>query len=466
MSRFSDPSWLQNIVPATRVILLSISLGLLFVFSAANPCGAATQLSSEQQAVEDKLLDDAAKTIEQYRKGNVAIQIVSTDGQPVQDADITVRQVRHDFLFGCIGFLLVQNRRDEPLDLFKKRFADLFNFAIMPFYWASYESQPGQTMQEPTAAAVRWCHDNDITVKGHPLVWANRAGVPSWLRDRSGAERVQLAQQRVQREVSSFAGQIDIWDVVNEAVNMRPFDDLDSRDYIQAPISKIVPYVEKSFRTAHAANPQAHLILNEFNLIPQPKVRERFYQLAKELQQRGVPISGLGIQAHEPSSEWFPPQEVRDTLDRLASLGLALHITEFIPQSGGRKITGGWRTGTWDQQAQADYAEQIYRLAFGHPKVVSINWWGLCDRHIWQPKGGLVDENYQPKLVYKRLMKLIHEQWTTNLATKSDANGKANFRGFHGTYKVTVKTADGATRSFDCGLHKGQENKWVLAMKQ
>lgn len=88
----------------------------------------------------------------------------------------------------------------------------------------------------------------------------------------------------------------------------------------------------------------------------------------------------------------------------------------------------------------------------------------LSDRHIWQPKGGLVDENYQPKLVYKRLMKLIHEEWTTSLTTKSDAGGEADFRGFHGRYKVTVKTMEGVSRSFDCDLKKGQENQWVFVL--
>jgi len=88
----------------------------------------------------------------------------------------------------------------------------------------------------------------------------------------------------------------------------------------------------------------------------------------------------------------------------------------------------------------------------------------LSDRHIWHPKGGLVDENYQPKLVYKRLMKLIHEEWTTRLTTKSDAGGEADFRGFHGRYKVTVKTTEGVSRSFDCDLKKGEENQWVFVL--
>ncbi len=118
--------------------------------------------------------------------------------------------------------------------------------------------------------------------------------------------------------------------------------------------------------------------------------RERFYQLVAELKRRGTPISGLGIQAHEPREEWFSPEKVRTTLDRLGELGYPLHITEYIPQSGGKPITGGWREGTWTEETQAEFAEQFYRLCFGHPAVVSINWWGLSDRQIWLPGGGLL----------------------------------------------------------------------------
>jgi GH35 family endo-1,4-beta-xylanase len=69
-------------------------------------------------------------------------------------------------------------------------------------------------------------------------------------------------------------------------------------------------------------------------------------------------------------------------------VSLAIPCITVIPQSGGKPITGGWREGTWTEEAQAEFAEQFYRLCFGHPAVASINWWGLSDRQIWLPGGG------------------------------------------------------------------------------
>jgi endo-1,4-beta-xylanase len=153
------------------------------------------------------------------------------------------------------------------------------------------------------------------------------------------------------------------------------------------------------------------------------------------------------------------------TLDRLGGLGYPLHITEYIPQSGGKPITGGWREGTWTEEAQAEFAEQFYRLCFGHPAVASINWWGLSDRQIWLPAGGLIDKEYEPKPVYNRLRDLIHRQWKTGLDVQTDEKGQATFRGFCGAYDVTVKLPDGRVRTFKAALQRGRDNQLTFTVE-
>ena len=143
-------------------------------------------------------------------------------------------------------------------------------------------------------------------------------------------------------------------------------------------------------------------------------------------------------------------------------MGFPIHITEFHPQSSGVPITGGWRTGSWSPEAQAEFTEQFVRLCFGHPGVVSINWWGFSDRNIWLPGGGLVDEEYRPKPVYLMLDKLINQTWRTNLSLQTGTNGMISFRGFYGNYDITLSTPDGKVRIFPIHLNKNQENKWVF----
>jgi GH35 family endo-1,4-beta-xylanase len=416
--------------------------------------------------VEAELLEKAKRNIERHRKADVVLRFLTQQGKPLKRAQVQVKQISQDFLFGCIIFDLVWV--DEPYkpELYKQKFKELFNFAVFPFYWRGYEPRQGQTMREKTAELARWCHENGITTKGHPLVWTNRSGVPEWLGQYPTEKTEELLLGRVGREVSGFAGQIDIWDVVNEPVNTRTWMHVGTSDYIREPIKEIADYVEKAFKTAHKANPKAHLILNEYNTIAKKDVRERFFQLVQELKRRQTPISGLGIQAHEPRQHWYPPNEVWATFERLASLGYPLHITEFIPQSGGKVITGGWRKGKWIEQTQAEFAEQFFRLSFGHPAVVSINWWGFSDRRIWLPGGGLLTKEYEPKMVYHRLRKLVHSEWKTEIKAKTDEKGIIKFRGFCGKYVISIKTKDGKTRSFDDACQKDRDNRWVFTLKE
>jgi len=426
--------------------------------------GVARCHAADVSTVEAELLKKAQSNIEQYRKGNAIIQFKTAEGKPIRHAEVEVTQVGHDFLFGCIIFDLVWTQDPYRPELYKRRFGDLFNFAVFPFYWGRYEPQQGMTMQGKVLDVVKWCQANGITAKGHPLVWTNRSGVPKWLKEYPPEKTEELLLGRVKREVSSFANQIDIWDVVNEPVNVRTWDHVEARDYIKEPIDKIADYVEKAFKAAHQANPKAHLILNEYNTIARKDVRDRFYQLVLELKRRKTPISGLGIQAHEPREHWYPPREVWATFDHLASLGYPLHITEFIAQSGGKSITGGWRKGTWTENTQADFAEQFYKLSFGHPAVVSINWWGLSDRRIWLPGGGLITKEYEPKTVYERLRRLVHQEWKTKISALTDEEGMVKVRGFYGKYAVTLNIREAKRHSFAAALCKDRENKWVFVV--
>ena len=326
------------------------------------------------------------------------------------------------------------------------------------------------TRWERMSDALRWCREEGITAKGHPLVWACRSGVPPWLRGLPEEQTEELLRARVLNLVRGFAGRIDLWDVVNEAVNVRTwrskianFDDPNDWD-VREEIPAIADYVDPAFRWAHGANPGATFLLNEYNTIARPPVRERFLALVRELQARGTPLSGLGIQAHEPREHWYPPEELWGTLDALAATGLPLHITELHPQSSGKPITGGWREGAWTEEAQAEFTEQLVRLCFGHPAVASITWWGLSDRRIWLPGGGLVDAEYRPKPVFERLRRL-REEWTTRLEARTDAEGGVSFRGFFGDYELTVTPPDGRTRTFAVRVRSDEENRWAFTLR-
>jgi endo-1,4-beta-xylanase len=443
--------------------------GLALAFT---PFAGAAELTPEQARTEARLLARAAENVKSDRMGDVTVTLRSPDGPPLSGALVQVRQRRHEFLFGCIAFDLVWDPRPPRPERYKERFRELFNFAVFPFYWPTHEPRQGRPEWARMTEALRWCREEGITTKGHPLVWACRSGVPRWLEGLPVERTEQLSEARVRNIVRGLAGEIEIWDVVNEAVNVRTwrhkieaFHDTDDWG-VEDEIPAIADYVDQAFRWAHEANPGATLILNEYNTIARPPVRERFVSLVRELQSRGTPVSGLGIQAHEPREEWYPPEALWETLETLAGTGLPLHITELHPQSSGKPITGGWRTGTWTEEAQADYTEQLVRLLFGHPSVVSINWWGLSDRTSWLPGGGLLDEQDRPKPVYERLSRLFRQEWTTRLDTRTDAEGTLSFRGYFGDYDLVVERPGRRTPTLPIRVRSHEENRWTFTLER
>jgi endo-1,4-beta-xylanase len=356
---------------------------------------------------------------------------------------------------------------------FKRRFLDLLNFAVFPFYWSGYEPQQGATQWERMLPTLEWCRANGVTTKGHPLVWAVPPGMPGWLEGMDPAAATELSRARVRNIVGGLAGRIDIWDVVNEAIHVPTWHKSLTECWGRQPwalntddaIPAIADYVEEAFRAAYEANPGAHLILNEYGLIAWEDHRKAFLKLVAELKARGTPITGLGVQAHEPRSDWYAPQATWDTYTAMGEMGYPVHVTEYTPHSSGKQIEGGWRTGTWDLDTQAEFAEQFFRLTFGQPATVSINWWGLSDLGCWLEGGGLVDERMRPKPVYERLRKLIHEEWKTRAEAVTGDDGAVALRGFFGRYDLEVITPSGARRGLQMHVQRDEANSRTFILR-
>ena len=277
-------------------------------------------------------------------------------------------------------------------------------------------------------------------MKGHPLLWGNRAGVPPWSQGQPSPE---IQRQRVRDIMGRYQNKIEFWEVVNE------------------PSHLAEPKIDQPYRWAREADPRAYLIVNDYHVLADGC--PGFFRLLSAAKQHGVPFDGIGIQAHEPRTMRFPLDRVQEILDRYASLGKELHITEFTPTSAGQKITGSHREGVWDEAAQADYAVKFYRVCFAHPSMRAITWWDLCDQGSWLPGGGMLRADMSPKPVYDQLKRLIHEEWKTRVTATTDADGRFSFRGFCGEYRVVIERPGGKVER-QIQLHRGGPKDIVVTL--
>jgi endo-1,4-beta-xylanase len=369
-------------------------------------------------------LSRAAASIEKLRKQDVSVIVTDADGRPVNGARVRIEQTGHEFLFGCNIYGFDHLKTEAANEEYKRRFSGLFNYATVGFYWRSYEPRQGEPIYPYTDRVVAWCRTNGIRMKGHPLLWQHEAGIPVWS---DGQPSPETQRRRVTDILRRYSGQIEFWEVVNEPSHLPQLR------------------IDDPYRWAREADPNARLIVNDYQVMADGC--PPFHELLRKALADRVPFDGIGIQAHEPRTMRFPLPSVRRTLDRYAALGKDLHITEFTPTSAGEPVTGSCIGNTWDEAAQADYAEKFYTECFAHPAVVAITWWDLCDSQSWLKGGGLLRSDLTPKPAYETLRRLIHETWMTRASGETDKAGRFAFRGFRGTYSVTAEQKGRPARS-------------------
>jgi len=386
-----------------------------------------------------------SERIVENRTAEVELALAGADGKPLAEQPVTIRQVRHRFLFGCNAFEIKPGDASADQSAYRKQFADLLNFATLPFYWGAYEREPGRPDAERLAGMAAWCAENHIRTKGHPLCWHNT--FPAWAMERTVDEVHALQLERIRREVAAFAGQIDTWDVVNEAVAMPEYTATPNQITPLCRQIGLVELIRQTFEAARAVNAGATLLLNDYDHTAQCE------KLIAECLDAGVAIDVIGIQSHMHLG-YFGDEEIWDVCERFARFGKPLHWTEATLISGDAKPDMQWMASYDDwpstpegERRQAEQVRRFYTTLFSHPAVEAITWWDLRDGCWLGAPAGLLRADMTPKPAYEELLKLVKgEWWTGPLELATDAGGVVRFRGFLGDYVIDSAGAGGEFR--------------------
>lgn len=413
---------------------------------------------------EADLLAGADARIEKHRKAEATITVVGSSGKPVANAEIDVQQTRHTFLFGS-NILLWGTLPDERTEgLYRRRFAELLNYATLGFYWRAYEPRQGQCQHEHAEEVARWCQQQGIQTKGHPLAY-NGCSDAAWYPDRPETlYRLQLG--RIEDCVGRFDGLIHRWDVVNEVTSFQEPDRLRNAPKHTAMWRQVgqMAFTRECFLEARRANPAATLLINDALKLAYEQAGGQLAQLPYErVIEQLVDAKGnrlydvIGIQSHMHDGIWSTRQ-IWDVCQRFARFGVPLHFTEVTIVSGDR-AKGDWPSTPAGEASQAREVVRFYTLLFSHPAVRAITWWDLADYRAWlSAPAGLLRKDLTPKPAYRELIRLIHGKWWTSARLKTGGNGMAAFRGFVGNYRITVRAAEKPPVVMELSLNAGQAN--------
>jgi len=386
----------------------------------------------------EEILKGADRRIIQIRTTDAVLRLVGPDGKALREGlSARIEQRQHKFLFGCNIFMLNRCRTADDNEAYERYFSELFNYATLPFYWWNYTREEGKPADARTDAIIRWCNAHNVTMKGHPLAW--NYFDPRWLPDDPLAA-MSLQMDRIERCVKRFAGDIDIWDVVNEATQYSRRGTRTLAPKLTEAIRRmgVGKYVRDAFRRARAANPEAMLVINDYRA-DRAYIDKVLMELVDE--QGNALYDVIGIQSHMHGRYWGA-EKTWEVCEMFAKFGKPLHFTETTLVSGPRK-NGEWNTTPEGEKRQAREAVEFYTVLFSHPAVEAITWWDFSDQGAWQDApAGFLREDMTPKPIYHELKKLIKGRWWTQTIEKISSGGTVAFRGFFGDYKVVVKDGE------------------------
>jgi endo-1,4-beta-xylanase len=287
---------------------------------------------------------------------------------------------------------------------------------------------PGNEMKwqvvEPTQGVFDWTGADNLVafaktnhqlVRGHTLCWHNQ--LPDWLTTGvsngtiSSSQLRSLLQQHIYTEVGRYRGRIWQWDVCNEFLTDSNPSQVDPTNFWIANAGPGI--IADAFRWARQADPHALLFYNDYNIGGEDGSNAKSdaaFALVQQLLDDGVPIDGVGNQGHLDTQYGWNPQLLQQDIERYASIGLKVAITEADVRTFVNNATDQVPTDNLALFAQPFEFSEMMKAALAVPELISFTVWGFTDADSWVPGfftgegyATIYDVNLNPKPAYYAL---------------------------------------------------------------
>jgi uncharacterized protein (TIGR03437 family) len=391
----------------------------------------------------------AAQRIERYHKGDIVIVVKDESGNPVPAATVHLKMKNHAFGFGTAVAGDVIQRTDADGQNYRAALKRLFNKVVTenalkwPFFEAGWGKQQADFM-------LPWFAANGFQmVRGHNVIWPGLSNLPQDVQSmlKSNPVDKETLRKRIDDHIATMLAytkdKVTEWDVLNEPV---------TNTDIQAALGNAEMAVW--FQKAKEADPSIKLYVNDYNIVEAGGYDlqhiNAFYTLLQQMLANGAPIDGIGLQSHFDTN-LTPPDRVYELLDKWASFGKDLQVTEFDVSPG-------------DEQVQADYTRDYLTICFSHPAVRGFLIWGFWEGAHWRPQAAMIRKDWTTKPNYDVWNDLIYKQWWTDIQGQTGPDGVFRARGFLGGYDVDV-TANGTTRTYPLSFNSNSQPTYVQTGK-
>ncbi|SDY28353.1 Endo-1,4-beta-xylanase, GH35 family [Evansella caseinilytica] len=246
-------------------------------------------------------------------------------------------------------------------------------------------------------ALFAYAGQHGLKMRYHTLVWHEQT--PNWFfLDENGNEMMdeqdpqkreankELLLERMENHITEvvnrYKGQVASWDVVNEVIDPSASDGMRNSKWYQITGTE---FIERAFRLVAELDPEAKLVINDYNT-HEPMKRDFLFDLVADMLEKGVRIDGIGhqthIRTHSPALS-----EIVQSIEKFAELDLDNEITELdvsIYENTGEAYFDFADIPAQKFTEQAERYRQLFnefRRLSDH--ISSVVFWGIGDDHTW-----------------------------------------------------------------------------------
>ncbi len=375
----------------------------------------------------------ANERIAQHRKGKFQIRVLDSHSNPIPNANIELKMLKHSFGFGtAVAAWRLSNEYVSTNQTYGERILDLdgkghgFNLAVIEncLKWGLWESSPN--CANHSKEAIHWLSEQGLHTRGHAIIWEdwqseNSGVVPKevWqaVQDKNGDYLRVATLERINKILTepSIKETIRDWDVLNESVLDNAF---------AATVGEDIH--KEWFSLVKTVAPEVRRVVSDTNILACGGLcigaQERFYGIIFNIGSEN--FEGIGMQSHinyplgslehiygvlEGFSQTFP--------------GKDLVITEFDISIG-------------NEQLAAEYFRDFLITAFSHPAVSDFLLWGFWDLAHWLGDAPLFRQDWSLKPAGEAFIDLVFNQWWTNEMGLADESGNFFADGYLGDYEI------------------------------
>ena len=251
---------------------------------------------------------------------------------------------------------------------------------------------------------VNYATSNHLAIQAHHLLWGEDKWLPDWLKNGNytSSQLMSIINDHISTVVGRYKGKIKEWSVVNEAFTRDQH--VNGLHDWWADHTGSDAYIDQAFISAHKADPNAKLILNDFDNEHYNPVSDAMYNYIKSAKARGVPIDGIGMQMHIDGTHPPDEEEVVSNMQRFGAIGVDVYVTEFDVNMSAVPVSDAAK-----DQIEGSLYYNMMRACIESKVCHSFSELGITDQETWYNYMGpsttdarplMFDSNYQPKQAY------------------------------------------------------------------